>query len=166
VRNIPTTLVDADGHGFWNKLGNALASDGCWCDDEGLQKNRAAAEKQRQQDAAREQWDLVDSPSAKQWAKDHGGMSPRDALMMGMLAIGGAQAGYAYGPQAAPAPVVEEEGTVIGKVSDLNEPGALRPGEQKLNLPNQGSIKANWAQNSGKLREAMSLGSRMLLTLG
>jgi RHS repeat-associated protein len=42
VRGLPTTKADIDGHGFWNKLGNALASDGCWCDDEGLQKNRAA----------------------------------------------------------------------------------------------------------------------------
>jgi RHS repeat-associated protein len=126
VRGLPTTKADIDGHGFWNKLGNALASDGCWCDDEGLQKNRAAVEKQRQQDAAKEQWDLVDSPSAKQWAKDHGGMSPRDALMMGMLAIGGAQAGYAYGPQAGPAPVVEEEGGVEVTISRSKSPASAQ----------------------------------------
>ncbi len=114
VRGLPTTKSDIDGHGFWNKLGNALASDGCWCDDEGLQNHRAAVEKQRQQDAANEQWILVDSPSAKQWAKDHGGLTPRDALQMGMLAIGGAQAGYAYGPEpTSSAPPAEEDGAQV-----------------------------------------------------
>ena len=48
---------------------------------------------------------------------------------------------------------------VIGKVNDLNKPGALRPGESKLDLPNKGNPKANWEQNSGKLREAMKEGN-------
>jgi RHS repeat-associated protein len=51
----------------------------------------------------------------------------------------------------------EEEGVVIGKV---NPDGTLRdttlkPGERQLELLNQGNPKANWAQNSSKLREAM-----------
>lgn len=47
--------------------------------------------------------------------------------------------------------------TVIGKVKDL---GNLGPGENTLlkHLPNQGSPKANWAQNSGVLRREMAKG--------
>ena len=46
---------------------------------------------------------------------------------------------------------------VIGKLSDLTRAGALRDGERTLlpELPNLGSPKANWAQNSGRLRAAM-----------
>jgi len=46
---------------------------------------------------------------------------------------------------------------VIGKVGDLTKAGALREGERTLlsELPNLGSPKANWAQNSGRLRAAM-----------
>jgi hypothetical protein len=48
--------------------------------------------------------------------------------------------------------------TVIGKVADL---GKLRSGEQSLldQLPNLGSPKANWYQNSSVLRREMSLGN-------
>ncbi len=56
-------------------------------------------------------------------------------------------------------PVPDKSTVVIGKVADLNKPGALQPGERKLDLPNQGSPKANWAQNSSKLREAMNEGN-------
>lgn len=47
--------------------------------------------------------------------------------------------------------------TVIGKLRDLE---TLAPGEQTLldRLPNLGSPKANWIQNSGVLRQEMSLG--------
>ena len=127
VRGLPTTKSDIDGHGFWNKLGNALASDGCWCDDEGLQNHRAAVEKQRQQDAANEQWILVDSPSAKQWAKDHGGLTPRDALQMGMMAYAGIQVGFGYGPEATPSvPVAEEEGPVEVTISKSKSPASAQ----------------------------------------
>ena len=46
---------------------------------------------------------------------------------------------------------------VIGKLADL---GALRAGEQTLLkwLPDLGSPAANWAQNSGVLRQIMSVG--------
>jgi RHS repeat-associated protein len=44
----------------------------------------------------------------------------------------------------------------IGKVADLNK--GLGPGEKTLDLPNQGNPKDNWAQNSSRLREAMSNG--------
>ena len=55
----------------------------------------------------------------------------------------------------APAPVNR---FVIGKESDLAKPGALRPGEERLDTTNQGSSRANWAQNSSRLREAMREG--------
>jgi RHS repeat-associated protein len=50
---------------------------------------------------------------------------------------------------------------VIGKLGDLTKAGALRQGEQTLlsKLPNLGSPKANWLQNSSKLREAMRAGN-------
>jgi RHS repeat-associated protein len=52
----------------------------------------------------------------------------------------------------------EGGGLVIGKLADLGEPGAVGPGEHTLDLPDLGDPKANWAQNSSKLREAMSEG--------
>jgi hypothetical protein len=53
--------------------------------------------------------------------------------------------------------VAKGEGTVIGRVKDLQN---LKKGEKSLldRLPNQGSPKANWKQNSGVLREEMSKG--------
>ncbi len=51
----------------------------------------------------------------------------------------------------------EEGGVVLGRTSELGE-GALGPGERTLNLPDLGDPKANWAQNSGRLREAMAEG--------
>src|SRR5258705_13798381 len=54
-----------------------------------------------------------------------------------------------------------EETVVIGKLADVEAPGAIKAGERALvdELPNQGSPRANWAQNSSKLREAMSEGN-------
>ncbi|MDR0275683.1 MAG: hypothetical protein LBI48_10195 [Burkholderiaceae bacterium] len=51
-----------------------------------------------------------------------------------------------------------ETTTAIGRVKDLQN---LCPGEKSLldRLPNQGSPKANWQQNSGVLREEMRLGN-------
>ncbi len=45
---------------------------------------------------------------------------------------------------------------VIGKVADLKE--GVQPGERTLDLPDQGNPQSNWAQNSGRLREAMNEG--------
>jgi RHS repeat-associated protein len=47
---------------------------------------------------------------------------------------------------------------VIGKMKDLSKPGAVKPSESELKLPNQGSPKANWRQNSSVLRKAMREG--------
>ena len=44
---------------------------------------------------------------------------------------------------------------VIGKLSDLEKPGALRPGEYRLTWPNQGDPKSNWETNSRLLRVEM-----------
>jgi hypothetical protein len=50
--------------------------------------------------------------------------------------------------------------TVIGKVGDLEAPGAVGSGERTLldRLPDQGSPRANWAQNDGVLRQEMGRG--------
>jgi RHS repeat-associated protein len=55
----------------------------------------------------------------------------------------------------------QAERLVIGKVGDLTKAGALGQGERSLlsELSNLGSPKANWLQNSSKLREAMQAGS-------
>lgn len=49
---------------------------------------------------------------------------------------------------------------VIGKVSDLTKPGAIKAGERTLlsELPDRGYPKANWKQNSGVLRHEMAKG--------
>jgi RHS repeat-associated protein len=52
----------------------------------------------------------------------------------------------------------ENAAVVIGKVPDLAGPGALTPGERTLELPDLQEPKANWLQNSSKLREAMGEG--------
>ena len=49
-------------------------------------------------------------------------------------------------------------GLAIGKLGDLNAPDGLNPGEYTLDLPDQGSFKGNWEQNSSKLRFEMSKG--------
>jgi hypothetical protein len=51
----------------------------------------------------------------------------------------------------------KETTTVIGRVKDLQK---LGPGEKSLldRLPNLGSPKANWKQNSGVLRQEMNRG--------
>lgn len=50
--------------------------------------------------------------------------------------------------------------TVIGKVEDLEAPGAIGSGERTLldRLPDQGSPAANWAQNDGVPRQEMGRG--------
>ena len=69
-------------------------------------------------------------------------------------------AATAFGPLGVAAKVVKaakEGGTVIGRVKDLQK---LNKGEKSLldRLPDQGSPKANWKQNSGVLRQEMGKG--------
>jgi len=68
--------------------------------------------------------------------------------------IGG---GFGAGPEILS--ILPEETVVIGKMADLNK-AALSAGERKLadDLPYQGNPRADWAQNSSKLRSAMSEG--------
>jgi RHS repeat-associated protein len=56
------------------------------------------------------------------------------------------------------APAEDDGNVVIGKLNDLEQPGGVGPGERTLDLPDQGSPKANWEQNSSKIREAMAEG--------
>jgi RHS repeat-associated protein len=51
----------------------------------------------------------------------------------------------------------EGGGVVLGRTFELGDE-ALGAGERKLNLPDLGDPKANWAQNSSRLREAMAEG--------
>lgn len=52
----------------------------------------------------------------------------------------------------------QNDGVVIGKMPELNKPGALKPGERQLVLPDMSNPKDTWAQNSNRLREAMAKG--------
>jgi hypothetical protein len=53
-----------------------------------------------------------------------------------------------------------QENAVIGRMDDLNAPGALRPGEYKIadKLPDLGTPKANYYQNMSVLRDEMRRG--------
>jgi RHS repeat-associated protein len=127
VRGLPTTKADFDGHGFWRKLSNWATDDGCFCEDTENKKHQEEVRNQRQQQAAKEQWDLVDSPAAKQWAKDHGGVTFRDALQAGAMAYAAAQVEFGYGPGPKPlAPVAEEEGPVEVTISRSQSPAAAQ----------------------------------------
>jgi len=67
----------------------------------------------------------------------------------------------AGGALTTPAGLVREGQTsVIGKMRDLDAPGAMGSGEFKVAnyLPDMGNPKANWAQNDGILRSIMNEG--------
>ncbi|MDF9409599.1 hypothetical protein L7E55_14770 [Pelotomaculum isophthalicicum JI] len=86
-----------------------------------------------------------------------GGLGTLERRGVGSLA--GKAAGRAL---TTPARLVQEGQTaVIGKMSDLNAPGAIGSAEFKVAdyLPDMGSPKANWAQNSGILRSIMKVGN-------
>ena len=70
-----------------------------------------------------------------------------------------AEARAVSGASAATAPATPQN-AVIGRMDDLNAPGALRPGEYRIadKLPNLGSPKANYYQNMSVLREEMRRG--------
>ncbi len=44
----------------------------------------------------------------------------------------------------------------IGKVKDLSKSNGWKEGDYILNLPDQGTPKANWQQNSSRLRQEMN----------
>jgi len=129
---------------------------------------------------------LGDQDYAKARAGNNPGIvSPGGARPNGDITCGGVVCGHAtydggaqsqtaqmglllFGSSAAPAlvktavslsRVLADEpggGVVIGKKPTLDQPGTIRPGERELDLPNLNDPKANWAQNSSKLRQAMS----------
>jgi len=47
---------------------------------------------------------------------------------------------------------------IIGKLKDVSKPVGWETGDHTLHLPNLGSVKQNWKQNSGRLREAINDG--------
>ena len=67
----------------------------------------------------------------------------------GTLLLGGAGEGIAAAREAEEAAALDRAVLFKGDPADLT----LGPGERTLNLPSLGSPKANWIQNSGKLRE-------------
>jgi len=54
--------------------------------------------------------------------------------------------------------VEKEGGLVIGKLKDVGKADGWRIGDHTPNLPDRGSTKANWQQNSSELRAAESNG--------
>jgi len=52
----------------------------------------------------------------------------------------------------------KEGGLVIGKLKDVGKADGWRTGDHTANLPDRGSTKANWQQNSSELRAAESNG--------
>ena len=79
------------------------------------------------------------------------------------LGFGAAVAGLVPGIGDAASVGLKKSDVVIGKVDDLMAPGALKSGETTLmkegRLPDQGSPKANWKQNSGEIRKEMRQGN-------
>jgi RHS repeat-associated protein len=75
----------------------------------------------------------------------------RGVFSLGRLAVDGIADFFAGGAE-------EEGGVVLGKMNldGTLRDGALRDGERTLDLPKQPTPKANWAQNSTKLRQAMA----------
>lgn len=70
------------------------------------------------------------------------------------LATSFALAGLASGGMRTAPPGV----AVIGKTPDLDKPGAIGPGERRLNRPWKRNAKADWRENSGQLRQAIGEG--------
>jgi hypothetical protein len=52
----------------------------------------------------------------------------------------------------------KEGGLVIGKLKDVSKADGWRTGDHTPNLPERGSMKANWQQNSSELRAAENNG--------
>jgi hypothetical protein len=79
-------------------------------------------------------------------------------LESGIDAVATTMENYVAAPEAATTSASSDSTVAIGKTADLSKPGALNSGERALDLPDQGSPKANWRQNSGELRKAMHEG--------
>ncbi len=98
-------------------------------------------------------WKVLGAEGVSQIAdKGWGGASTGDKVGAGLEVLGAIPGAKILGAAG------KEATTVIGKLADL---GHLRQGEKTLldRLPNLGSPKANWAQNSSVLREELRLGA-------
>jgi len=167
VRNVPTTKLDADGHCPWCPAVERILEEAAESPE-----GRVIAENAGKVVAG------IGGGIAAGWAASSN--FAKDAWQDGIEALGKSGGTMADLPQpkppqglfgplqsseppgGGPGHTAQPEGkgtVVIGKVADLSKPGALQPGERKLDLPNQGNPKANWAQNSGKMREAMKDGN-------
>ena len=106
----------------------------------------------RQLDNASTRYNQFINPEV--WGPDQGEKNLMLLIDMATIAMsfGAESAGKACLSNAA-----KTETTVIGRVKDLQN---LKQGERSLldRLPNQGSPKANWKQNSGVLRQEMANG--------
>ena len=157
VRNNPLNLTDPDGTVFCRPAGGG--------DPEGVTQVCDATDTEyvngsKEQQAAYDQAGYAhfdcscDTDADKAaWAERKGNVSNDyigDALVF--VATFAGLEGLFY-PQLHPE---QKDGVVIGKMADLNKPGALKPGERQLDLPDMGNPKDNWAQNSSRLREAMA----------
>jgi RHS repeat-associated protein len=97
----------------------------------------------------------------------HAAMAATDAT--GLKAVGSALAktglkvvgkiGEQQAIKAAEKAAAERGGLVIGKMKDLRKAEGWREGDHILNLPNRGSPRENWKQNSSALREAERSGN-------
>ena len=141
VRGLPTTKADIDGHGVLDWLKEKWAE----------YKAAEAAEAKAQLEARQRTERWRNSPEYKQFTKDHGYTPEADEMVrMGMLAFGGAQAGYAYGPEptltAAPAEESVEE-TIGSNSSRLPQDAAVNP-KAPTALPTNRPVGPSPTQNA------------------
>ena len=164
VQNNPLTNTDPDGHDVHVCVDNGNGGQNCFnATDEQW--------KQIQQNSPGVQFNLTPLGSgtiscggtvcgSAQYFEP--GLQDESGDILGGLA-GGKVGGYLFGKAASflgglfGRAATDEGGAVIGRTFELGE-DALGAGERKLNLPDLGDPKSNWAQNSSRLREAMAEG--------
>lgn len=143
-----------------------------WVDPLGLEKERIGAVPWWLVAGGRILFEPLDwALTINSWG--HGGFSPWQ-LMALLPAISGPMvrgAGRVLGSEAGLLRLSREEalqligrngeagGLVIGRGGDLGKPGAIKPGEYKLQWPETPSAKSEWKTNSGLLRQEMQKGN-------
>jgi len=160
VRNNPLNLTDPDGTVFCRPGNDAEKGQGVSqvCDVTDTEYVNGSKDQQAAYDkAGYTHFDCSCDTDADKaaWAERKGNVSNDyigDALVF--VATFAGLEGLFY-PQLHPE---QKDGVVIAKMGDLKKPGELKPGERELDLPDLGNPKDNWAQNSGRRREAMSEG--------
>ena len=172
VRGNPVNMSDPTGHGAWvdfwhgvantvEQAGNAVSNLGDQANQGGVVGTAVDATLGTVGDMVAGSGDMFRVGDATGEAIGNGASgedllraTSQDAGRAGALALTMALPAKAAGV-GEPPPT-----TVIGKLPDLNKPGAIKAGEKTLeaSLPDKGSPKANWKQNSGVLREEMGKG--------